>query len=341
MAKVFGSFFGIIVLLCIAGFVGAHCYLAEKQRAQNEVSSLIAHPVGEHAVVRSFEIIRDPGEGFALDVGDTITTKPGSHLTLDWFDGSLIYVKERSQIAIRALDPAAKVTRIAVVRGGIRLRAAKQAPHAVFNVLSKNAVVRVKGTDFTVDYESDRKQTAVDVYEGAVALFNKANPEAPVDIQAGEGAEALAKEIQKAKPDGTLDSNFFNELEGSPYKNFLPVLQDQVKNEPLDAISEEVSALLGDIQAKDDASTGAGGNAAKAALEEIRNDRKNLELDMVLEMANRSSFPEKIEEMNVSDDLKKDPWGNYYQIKKIDEKRILIFSMGPDGQTNTGDDIGF
>ena len=35
----------------------------------------------------------------------------------------------------------------------------------------------------------------------------------------------------------------------------------------------------------------------------------------------------------------KDPWGNFYQYKKIDDRTCDVWSMGPDGKDGTEDDI--
>lgn len=35
----------------------------------------------------------------------------------------------------------------------------------------------------------------------------------------------------------------------------------------------------------------------------------------------------------------KDPWGNVYQYRRLDEQTCEVWSMGPDGKTGTDDDI--
>ncbi len=107
--------------------------------------------------------------GEKLQKGERVRTAKGAHAFLRLGDGSLIEMKDRSELSV---SKNAQGTTIHLNRGSIVVEAAKQRGERLF-VDTGDSLVSVTGTVFSVN--SGTKGTRVSVIEGEVRLDHKGN----------------------------------------------------------------------------------------------------------------------------------------------------------------------
>lgn len=113
--------------------------------------------------------------GMTLGEGDQLRTGHEGFVTLELQDGSHVTVSQDATVAISKLRETAltgSTDRVIQLKQG---EVDSEVTHATrkddrFQIRSPSVVAGVRGTRFRVDYDSDAKQTAVEVLDGAVGV---------------------------------------------------------------------------------------------------------------------------------------------------------------------------
>lgn len=108
--------------------------------------------------------------GQLLGPGDAVRTGEDGSLQLALADGSSLALGPNTELTLKELGPGGESSRttLQLLRGLMNAMVEKLSPSGSFEILSANAVVAVKGTDFEVQADGD--DTSVTVNEGVVQL---------------------------------------------------------------------------------------------------------------------------------------------------------------------------
>ena len=124
--------------------------------------------------------------------GSRITADEDAYAELELLDGSDVHVDELTQADItKANVDAAAANRdisLSILYGALKISAAEGfSKRSTFTVTTPVSVSGVRGTEFSVGYESD-DASSVDVFDGAVAVSQDGTEES---VKAGESSEAV------------------------------------------------------------------------------------------------------------------------------------------------------
>ncbi|HWR14639.1 MAG TPA: FecR domain-containing protein [Terriglobales bacterium] len=148
-----------VVIFAVLGFYVNNAYFAVPAGARGTLQSLegtafLVTPNGDRVVTA----------GQVLNEGDVLRTASDSHAYVRLSDGSLVEVRERSELAVKARG---RDTTIALDRGAVIIQAAKRDSGHLY-VKTPDSRVAVTGTVFSVN--AGVKGTRVFVVEGAVEV---------------------------------------------------------------------------------------------------------------------------------------------------------------------------
>lgn len=107
----------------------------------------------------------------SIEPKDIIMTGKKSRVKIRLADGSEAIIKENSRIEFGFLSE--KSQRIEVGTGGIMSKVNKVTVKKGYSVNSPESFIGVRGTQYVVEYDENKKTSNVDVYEGAVNIKRK------------------------------------------------------------------------------------------------------------------------------------------------------------------------
>lgn len=133
-------------------------------------SGVVAAVVGEAQVDG-----REARAGMRFGTGSALRTGEGGQMTLHLPDGSELVLPARSSARVERLSgrsgTASQDTRIKLDAGRLESRVAPQrGPAARYRIDTPTAVIGVRGTDFRVVWDAERKTARAEVTEGRVAI---------------------------------------------------------------------------------------------------------------------------------------------------------------------------
>ncbi len=128
------------------------------------------------------EVFRHPKQqaqqlknGDKLSLRDRIRTGPDSNVTLQFADSSTLLIQAESEVVLDTLSIYANGTmvetsvRLSRGRGEIKVPSEREPP-SKFEIITPEAVTGVRGTEFRVERESERRITRSEVIEGSVEV---------------------------------------------------------------------------------------------------------------------------------------------------------------------------
>ena len=126
--------------------------------------------------------------GYLLNPGDRIDTRGGGRVVIDLSDGSMVVVEPQSVIVLKDYQQAESLRELfEIFAGKVRVRiyhfGGRPNP---YRMNSPTASIAVRGTEFSIDV-GVRGETTVMVYEGAVQVTSRADPNQSVLVEAGRG----------------------------------------------------------------------------------------------------------------------------------------------------------
>ena len=276
-----------------------------------------------------------------LFTDEILITEKDSYADIHFQDDSLVRLKKESKLAIKALptleDP---IVKLKLLEGKALFNIRKSSDKIKFKVNTINSLVGVKGTEFSVDFNLAELNTTVKVLEGEVQTLNKKYPDKIVDLKSGEKLDlpglSEPKAPEKMSEEERQELQDINDISTADVKTIAGSMKESITELPAfitDMLSKNSAEGTTEVAPEDKSD-------AAAKMQEIRNEIKNLQLDVIDYAASSGKLPQSITDLQVEENIKKDPWGNYYQILPNDQT-LLIYSSGPDGKPGTTDDIKF
>ena len=128
-----------------------------------------------------------PTVGMALNVGDVIATAIGAEAAIEFYNGSIVRLRENTTITIKKLTTNKDVV-LTQEKGQTWNRVTKLAGINTYAVETPNTVATVRGTGFKVTVDSER--TWVGVADGAVAVQKVENDTVVAEILVEEEKQA-------------------------------------------------------------------------------------------------------------------------------------------------------
>jgi hypothetical protein len=126
--------------------------------------------------------------GYILNPGDRIDTRGGGEVVIDLSDGSMVVVQPGSLIVLKDYRQAASLRELfeitlGMVRVKINHYAGRPNP---YRMNSPTASIAVRGTEFSIQVDA-RGETQVVVYQGAVEVSSRSDPDRKTLVEAGRG----------------------------------------------------------------------------------------------------------------------------------------------------------
>jgi hypothetical protein len=159
---------------------------------------------GKHKTVKYMDKVYHvvPAEkGMKLDDGVIVTTAPDAKVKVIYNNGDHFFVSPNTQYKIeiqrKALDEGGRDgTVVTVMRGAVRGLVEKDGPRSGMKVVTKNAVMGIRGTDFQVKLLQGGI-TQVSVLRGQVEVKTD-NADKPVAVETGQTLLKKEEEIKVA-----------------------------------------------------------------------------------------------------------------------------------------------
>jgi hypothetical protein len=132
--------------------------------------------------------------GDSLSTGDIVRTKSGATAEVQFTDGSVLKISQRSRIDIGAYygDSDKNLTKVKLSRGRVDAvvpkpgeRLALKGGARQFEIHTPNAVAGVRGTGWGEGFNPDNITTDVAVAEGDVFVYNLNNPDLVILVSGG------------------------------------------------------------------------------------------------------------------------------------------------------------
>jgi hypothetical protein len=136
-----------------------------------------------------------------LESGSTIKTLNKSTVSLKLFNGSLIELRQNSQIILN--QELLKRSSVSLIKGGAKFKINKLLKAQKFNVYTPTAVAGVRGTEYDIGIANDGSM-AVNVSEGAVAV-NNGQSEAAVGKNQNAAVSLDDKKVKSSKGEINID----------------------------------------------------------------------------------------------------------------------------------------
>jgi len=176
------------------------------------------------------------GKGIKLFKGDVITVGRDSNVQIDFEDGNIVVLSQKTRMEIREYSFYKDNDSLLVLtEGSLRAKVNKSTLNWVkakgkkkFEVQTPNAVAGVRGTDFFVTFLA--KTTIVSTSEGKVYVFNRAAPEETVEVIAGK--KTLVKGQQKPGDPVSVNKSEIRSMLNAMHANVPEEFDKDTHNEP-------------------------------------------------------------------------------------------------------------
>lgn len=168
---------------------------------------------GEVMIKQSDGVWREmPAQVFLKD-GDMIKTGRGSSVSIILPDGTEIRLAPNSEFTYEAKEVSAGVFMINLISGKMRaFHKWTDRMKRKFEVRTPTAVTSVRGTDFIVDYNTEKNMTTIYLYEGIVDVNTTARGEV-FELNAGEMMTVDSKgNVVKTELDANMWAGLVNEI---------------------------------------------------------------------------------------------------------------------------------
>ena len=126
--------------------------------------------------------------GYILNPGDRIDTRGGGTVVIDLSDGSMVVVQPGSVIVLkdyRQAESLRELFEIAVGMVRVKINHFAGRPNP-YRMNSPTASIAVRGTEFSIQVD-DQGNTQVVVYQGAVEVSSRTDPDRKTLVEAGRG----------------------------------------------------------------------------------------------------------------------------------------------------------
>jgi len=197
-------------------------------------------------VIPAVSIMRG-GQSIAADTKtpvywqDELNTLASGRARVSLDDGSILNLGSSSNLRVAKHDAGAQQTELAVGLGKIRVQAQKiSRPNGKFEVRTPAGVAGVIGTDFYVDYESNRM--SVVVFEGRVKFCNLAG----VCVEVGAGEMSTVRQDDTSGPAAPTQT-LAGMMSGAVASTSVEISAQAVpaENTPLGMVTKSMSAHIG------------------------------------------------------------------------------------------------
>jgi hypothetical protein len=126
--------------------------------------------------------------GYILNPGDRVDTRGGARVVIDLSDGSMVVVQPESVIVLKDYRQAESLRELfEIVLGVVRVKinhfAGRPNP---YRMNTPTASIAVRGTEFSIEVDA-AGSTKVVVYEGAVEVSSRTDPDRKTLVEAGRG----------------------------------------------------------------------------------------------------------------------------------------------------------
>jgi hypothetical protein len=126
--------------------------------------------------------------GYILNPGDRVDTRGGARVVIDLSDGSMVVIQPESVIVLKDYRQAESLRElfeivVGIVRVKINHFAGRPNP---YRMNTPTASIAVRGTEFSIEVDASG-DTKVVVYEGAVEVTSRSDPDRKMLIEAGRG----------------------------------------------------------------------------------------------------------------------------------------------------------
>ena len=147
---------------------------------------VMVKPVGSRKYIPAYK-------GQMLKNGEWVKTKEGVFVAIVFLDGSNIKIQQQTEVKITSYRMTAKdlKTNLEMPKGQAWSDVADQGAGGEFTITTPTAVASVKGTEFDLEYDTDKGETTLIVLEGEVEF-------------AGELGTILAGAMESSKDGGAI-----------------------------------------------------------------------------------------------------------------------------------------
>ena len=147
---------------------------------------VMVKPVGSRKYIPAYK-------GQMLKSGEWLKTTDGVFVAIVFLDGSNIKIQQKTEVKISSYRMTAKdlKTNLIMSKGQAWSNVAEQGTGGEFTITTPTAVASVKGTEFDLEYDSEKGETTLIVLAGEVTF-------------AGELGEILAGAMESSKDGGSV-----------------------------------------------------------------------------------------------------------------------------------------
>jgi hypothetical protein len=162
-----------VAAICMAGLLAAAgAWASQVESGKNGVGTVITASKFGAFVLRAGA--QAPGQraevGMQLFEGDKVTTKELGRLDLLLDDGTMIRLKENTDLVLKDKKPGKQKSRLQVLLGRIWAKVSKQ--ENLLEIETPSAVAAIKGTGLELIVLQNGDSTLI-VWDGAVEFFNE------------------------------------------------------------------------------------------------------------------------------------------------------------------------
>jgi hypothetical protein len=190
--------------------------------------------------------------GTKIKNGNILRTGNGAKLKVVFKNGDQFNIGEGTAYKINwkknnNLQKRKSNTTVNLIYGSLRGVISKKGPRNTLKVKSKNAVMGVRGTDFSFSQRGTSGKTSISVLRGKVDVSNINTPKKVVNVQQGFSAEL--KLIKKIKSKAIQPASL--KLVRTSKSELLQIQKDsKIEKEQDEVVSKEIIKEIKDLQTK-------------------------------------------------------------------------------------------
>ena len=331
--------FGLLVFVILPGFYIISNHM-EKNFPGNDyiVTNTIGKAAAQYNVGRTLDfgdggkkIYRKKSEWIPLQknmkVGSGANIKLEKNALVDIKVSSEVglRIKENSYLRLMQDEKSPKIIDLALNRGKLlcrvnRKKISKKATDTnILRILTPTATAHIRGTSFSVDYRPSKKMTNVEVLEGLVSLKSRIKNSREVTIPGGKKLQITPQSFNLLLQDITAVSR----------KELLETKELKLETSMKDRWEQALGFVLASPIYK------------KVLVEITKYEMKVFIRAMRYFAPLRwgNSVPNSLRDVELEEGDYRDPWAIEYLYDKIDAKRAVLISAGPDNIFHTSDDI--
>ncbi len=262
------------------------------------------------------------GIGSKIVFGALIKTEKQSFVDIMIKNIGAFRVNAKSLIKLEQINKKPKIIKIDLNEGKVLSRIISIKDHkkaGTYGIRTPTATVAVKGTTFFVDYRSAKKATRVAVLDGVVHI--KSNNSSSFDTKVHAGKETLiVPSIQYSR---------LENISSGIRKELLETQRIKLKETVADRWDQTMDLVVASPFY----------NKALNIITEYEMKVFKRAIIYYAQLVWGNTVPVTLQAIELEDGDYQDPWGTDYFYEKIERKRAVLVSAGPDKILHTQDDI--